>query len=368
MPLTPDRRTFCLSALAGLSFRPAFAARYLDLDVLLRWQTGNRRLNPLAVANGVLFFSGDTTVGAYALGTRAPLWEHPHGFKGPATFRPRLVGGLDGGTDGGLSVCGGSTWIAAYRIADGAEVWRRPAEIDIGVPLATPDTTYYGDGHFLIAVETVTGREKWRFAAYPGTLANYAAARNATTVFFAPGDGKLYALGREDGVLRWAVDGAEPWQYLRQIYMHQGRLVAGTYHEDLIGIDPNSGETLWSYYSGNFINSELVADGTAFFWSPTGWIYAINTETGHRRWRYRTTDYDESESNWGPVLAELVVFGDYLYVLDMKNDLHRIDIRTGEHHEAAHVPARIRHALLPVAGLGIAFPTEKGEILLTPFI
>jgi len=357
MPLGISRRAFIATTIAGLGIKPAIAARYSVLETVLRWQTGNARLNPLSEDSGVVYFSGDLTIGAYSLTSRAPIWEYPHGFAKPSTFRPRLTSEL--------SICGGSNWLAAYRRSDGTEIWRYVAEIQTGVPLATEETIYIGDGHLLVALDTATGLEKWRFAGHVDTFAYYAPAVNDDTVFFAPGDGRLYALARADGSLKYTIDGREPWQYLRQIYMHNGKLVAGTYHEYLIGINPDTGQTEWSFYSGNFINSEHVADETAYFWSPTGWIYAINTKNGRKRWGYRTTDYNESESNWASILAELIVVGDYLYILSMDNVVHRLDTATGENHEAAKLSTHIRHAVLPVEGFGIVFPTEAGEILVT---
>lgn len=361
MRITPTRRFFVQSIIAGLSFGPAIlhAQSRSDLPVLQRWSTGNSRLNPLSEAGGALLFCGDKTVGAIALASREPLWIRAHGFDNPAEFRPR--------PSGALMVCGGRHWIAAFDDASGAEIWRHVAEIQTGVPLVTPTHTLFGDGHWLVALDTATGAERWRFAGVPDTLASYAPAATADTVFVGPGDGRLYALALADGALKWSVDGRQQWQYLRQITVQGDIIIAGTYKENLTGLAVADGKKLWSFNAGNFINSQHVANGTAYLWSPTGWVYAINTGSGKVRWRYQTTDYDGTESNWASVLAELQTLDAHLYVLSMDNVLHRLDIASGTEHLEMRVPDRIRHALLPIAGHGIAFPTEGAEILLTPF-
>jgi len=347
--------------IAGLSFRPAFlAAQDLpELVALQRWPTGNTVLNPLTLADGRLLFAGDKTVGVIALDAPDPLWLHPHGFDKPAGFRPRQIGGQ--------VICGGRSWLAAFDVVSGAELWRHPAEIQTGVPFVTPTHTFFGDGHWLVALDTVTGVERWRFAAVPDTIMAYAPVADADTVYAGPGDGHLYAVAIADGSLRWSIDGREHWQYLRQITIEGGLLVAGTYHENLKGISLADGHEVWSFYAGNFINSQLVRDGTAYLWSPTGWIYAIDTATGAVRWRYQTTDYDESASNWASVEAELQSLDGKLFALTLDHVLHQLDTTTGTQHLAVKLPDKIRYALTPIAGIGIAFPTESAEVLLTAF-
>ncbi|NCM97310.1 MAG: PQQ-binding-like beta-propeller repeat protein [Rhodobacterales bacterium] len=361
MRVTPNRRLVLQSIIAGLSFRPAISAAQdlPELTVLQRWSTGNAVLNPMTFADGRLLIAGDKTVGAITLDAAEPLWLHPHGFDKPAGFRPRPIAGQ--------VVCGGRSWLAAYDVVSGAELWRHPAEIQTGVPFVTPSHTFFGDGHWLLALDTVTGAELWRFAAVPDTIMAYAPVADGETVYVAPGDGRLYAVAISDGSLRWSIDGREHWQYLRQITIEGGLLVAGTYHENLKGISLEDGHEVWSFYAGNFINSQLVRDGSAYLWSPTGWIYAINTATGAVRWRYQTTDYDGTASNWAAVQAELQSLDGKLYALTLDHVLHRLDTATGTEHLEVKVPDKIRYALTLIEGRGIAFPTESAEVLLTAF-
>lgn len=360
MPLRHSRRSFLQATIAGLCLRPAtgFAAETAPLAVRHLWPTDNSRIGPISEAAGLLFYAGDRSIGALSSTGGDQLWSHRHGFDGPAVFRPRLTASL--------MVTGGRHWLAAYDQTTGAEVWRYDARIQTGVPLVEEHALFFGDGHEIVALDTASGAERWRFAGIPDTLAAYAPAASVDTVFAGPGDGHLYALDRATGGLRWSKDIRRDWQYLRQITVAEGILVAGTYKEILAGIALEDGRRLWSFNAGNFINSQHVAGRAAHLWSPTGWVYAIDLASGKVRWRHQTTNYDGRAGNWASVLAEITSRGGQLHVLSMDNTLHVLDMGDGTELAARPVPGRIRHAVLPLAdGSGFAFPTEDAEVLLT---
>ena len=360
MPIRLSRRGFLQTAIAGLSFRPAsgHAEGRDTLPVRHLLKTDNSRLAPLSeTANGVLY-AGDRTIGAVSAATGQHLWAHTHGAADPAVFRPRP-------TDG-LMVVGARSWLAAFDQKTGDEAWRYAARIQTGVPLAAKGAVFFGDGHEIVALDAASGTQLWRFAGIPDTLASYAPATSGDTVFAGPGDGRIYALDITTGALRWLQDIRSDWQYLRQITVAGGILVAGTYKEYLAGISVADGQKLWSFNAGNFINSQHVADGAAYLWSPTGWVYAIGVASGKVRWRHQTTDYGSGDDNWASVLAEITSRDGRLYVLSMDDVLHVLDMRDGAELAARAVPERVRHAVLPLEGDGgFAFPTLAAEILLT---
>lgn len=361
MPLRPDRRLVLQTMIAGLCLRPAFAGASdgaAPLAVRHLWPTDNSRIGPISEAAERLFYAGDKSLGALSPQSQEPLWQRAHGFVDPAVFRPRPTGAL--------VLTGGRGWLAAYDQTDGREVWRYLAHVQIGVPLVASDMIVVGDGHEIVALDTASGAEIWRFAGIPDTLTAYAPAASGDTVFAGPGDGHLYAIDRASGVLRWAQDISSKWQYLRQITVADGILVAGTYKEILAGIALEDGRALWQFNAGNFINSQHVAGGAAHLWSPTGWVYAISLASGKVRWRHQTTDYGARAQNWASVLAEITSLEGRLYVLAMDDVLHVLDMQDGSERAAHPLPAPIRHAVLPLAdGSGLAFPTRDAQVLLT---
>lgn len=358
MQIRCGRRSFLTGVAAGLLFNAA-AVPASQTDLPLRWRavTGNTVLSPPATDGSYVFFCGDRTTGAVDPTSGAAMWRRDVPDGKAYQFRPR--------TGGGLVVFSGQRGLSVHNAKDGAVIWQRAAEQQAGVPMVGESQIVFGDGHQIIAVDLATGREHWRHAGVPDTLANYAPAQSGSTVLAAPGDGRLYALDAASGRLLWQRDGRTDWQYLRQLRVHGDILVGGTYKEKLFGISVWDGRDLWQFNAGNFINSHIVADGSAYLWSPTGFIYAVDAVSGAVRWRHETTDYGDRAGNWGPLMAELVVEGNRLLALDMFDVLHVLDTANGNALAHLKVPAAIRHAVLPLAGGGLAFPAQSGELIIT---
>ena len=358
MQIGCGRRTFMRGAAAGLIFSPAASrSEVTKLALRKRWDTGNTSLSPPSADATHIYFCGDRRAGALDPGADAPVWQFELSSDLAFQFRPRV---------GGSSVVfSGQRGLAVHAAKTGTALWQRSARIQTGVPMVSDSQIVLGDGHEIVALDLATGEEKWRHAGVPDTLTNYAPVQSGATVLAAPGDGRLYALDANTGGLIWQRDGREDWQYLRQLRVQGDILVGGSYKEKLFGISVTDGRELWQFNAGNFINSHAVADGSAYLWSPTGFIYAVDVATGDVRWRVETTDYDDSNSNWGPLMAELVVAGSKLLALDMFNVLHVLATADGKVLAHVKVPAAVRHAVVPFAQGGLAFPTQSGEMIVT---
>ncbi|HYN78271.1 MAG TPA: PQQ-binding-like beta-propeller repeat protein [Lamprocystis sp. (in: g-proteobacteria)] len=330
------------------------------LTITRRWPTGDANLAPLALAGGRLAFAGGRTLGIIALDGLAlagggVIWQQAHGLPGGAVFSPRL--------GGGLVVCGGHAGLGAWDLATGESRWRYTARVQAGVPYVDGLRVYVGDGHEIVALDLDTGAPVWRFAGVPDTLVSYAPVGDGPRLFCGPGDGRLYALAAADGTALWVLDRRDDWQYLRQLRLSGEVLVAGSYKEKLFGIDTGDGREHWVFNAGNFINSHHVADGTAYLWSPTGWVYAINAASGQVRWRHRTTDFTADQRNWAPVMAELATHGGVLYALAMDGVVHRLDQATGAAMASLELPEPVAPSILPT-GSGLFFASRGGEVLL----
>jgi len=362
--LIPARRLW-LAALAASCIAPRIAlaarqaARPEPLRITRRWTTGNTRIAPPTVADGRVLVAGNRQLGLFDLNAESPRWTIEHGLPEGAAFRPRATPEI--------ALCGGRRELSAWRLADGAPLWRRPAAFQIGTPCLHGDTLYCGDGHELLALDVRTGRERWRFAALADTQISYAPTATDATVFVGPGDGRLYALDAASGRPRWTLEGLADWQYLRQLHLAGNLLVAGSYKEKLHGIDSATGKQLWEFNAGNFINSHHVSDGTAYLWSPTGWLYAIDTASGNVRWRHRTTDYRGDPRNWASLLAELVTQRGRLYALDLGNVLHVLDTGDGRELARLTLAETVAAFVAPVdtgVTTGVLLGTAQGELLL----
>jgi outer membrane protein assembly factor BamB len=322
------------------------------LQVSGRWVTGNRRLAPPSLIDGQVLFAGDATLGQLDPTRAQAPWSTPHALPGAAVFRPR--------GSGDRVITGSLGQLAAWQPGHDTAIWRHTANEQIGTPCLAGKHLYAGDGHELLAFDAASGNIRWRFAAIADTRISYAPAVANRTVFVGPGDGRLYALASADGQPRWVVERIAEWQYLRQLQVSGEVLVAGGYKEKLYGLDLADGRQRWAFSAGNFINSQHVADGVAYLWSPTGWLYAIDTASGAVRWRHRTTDYRGGSANWASVMAELVTADGKLYALDLANVLHVLAVESGEEIARVTLPEAVQPWVLPLAGGELLFGSRDG--------
>jgi outer membrane protein assembly factor BamB len=353
-----NRRQFVAALAAGglLPTFSAFAATKTP-QVMRRWTSGNATLAPLAQVDGHVFFNGDQTLGCIDPDNVEVAWNVPHRLSSPAVYRPRA--------SAQSVISGGQRELGAWNMTDGHARWLHKAILQVGTPFVTSDRTYVGDGHELLALSNQSGAIDWRFPADTiDCTASYAPTASNDTVFFGPGDGKLYALNLTDGRLKWKLDERKNWQYIRQMYVSENMLVAGTYTELLYGINIDTGKVKWTFKAGNFINSHHVAGNTAYLWSPTGWVYAIAVDTGAVRWKKQTTKYSNSTANWGPLIAEIVRFENQVYCLDMNQMLHVLDADTGQELLSVPFAHKLRPTVLPLKDSRGVLASETGEVQL----
>ncbi len=348
-----SRRRF-LAWISGLAAASACSSpgmgKTAGARLIGRWQTGNRNLVPFTCKNGLVYVAGDNSVEVWKPGQDQPLWQRK--LARPSAFRPRL-----GNT---ILLVSGRTHMSAWQRGTGAHLWsREPAgDRQFAVPLIHDGRIYFGQGPKIISLDAATGKRLWDFATTPETSSAYAPTACRDMILFGPGDGILYAFEAVSGRLLWQLDREKDWQYLRQLHMSGDILIAGGYKEHLYGLGVKDGRQLWRFYAGNFINSHLVSDGMVFFWSPTGWIYALDAASGKRLWRHRTTDYKKAsrKKNWAPVMAELVADHKYLYVLAMDRVLHVLDKNTGLKARTCRLGVAVRPF--------VCLTAEPGKVLL----
>lgn len=359
MTASIDRRqalTLLLAAASAMVL-PA-AGKPQSLRIVRRWASGSRKLAPLT-SNGAVLFAGDRTLGVIDTDRAEPRWIKQHGLGSGAVFRPRI--------DAETIVCGGLAELAGWDAANGERRWLYRGAIQVGVPCVGEGRVYVGDGHEVVALDARSGEVLWRFATTPENICAYAPVRAGKMVLAGSGDGILYALDADSGRKLWQLDRAHEWQYLRQVQYSEGVIVAGSYKELLYGIDPAGGKVLWKFNAGNFINSQHVHGDTAYLWSPTGWLYAIDIRSGAVRWRHLTNDYRDGPDNWGPLMAELQVSGPDLFALDMNHVIHVLDRERGGERLRIAAGIALRPTVTPCSDQRLLLATEDGEILLSAY-
>ncbi len=170
-----------------------------------------------------------------------------------------------------------------WQFATEGQIWSSASEAQ--------GTLYFGsdDGH-LYALETNTGRQRWRFKTEG--LVRCKPAVFAESVVFASDDGLLYCLDRTTGSEHWRFD-------LESAELERG----------LPSPSP-------PFYYDYLQSSPLVVDGTVFVGSASGYVYAVNAQTGIEVWRFQTGDLVRSSPQLNGATIVVGSWDKHVYCLD----------------------------------------------------
>ena len=205
-------------------------------------------------------------------------------------------------------------------------------------PVIDDGVVYFGSGLNLIAVDAETGQELWRFETEDTVRSSPAVSDGV--VFIGSYDGHLYA------------------------------------------VDAKTGQEVWKFETGDrVLSSPAVSDGLVLVGSKDGQMYALDTVTGDERWRFQTGApiVVDEESAWtdflpgvftSPAVSDgMVVFGasdlNY-YALDLETGQRRWTFGTGGTENLFATPA-IADGLVylpePFGSLGSQGPYKLGNLL-----
>ena len=203
----------------------------------------------------------------------------------------------------------------------GAQKWKFKTDGPITSSAAVADGTVYfasTDGVFY-ALAADTGAVKWRFstergerrfeargihgsrprgqnAADPFDIFTSSPAVFENRVYFGSGDGNIYALDAQTGVLRW--------RFMTGDVVHASPAVAnntvyvGSWDSYLYALDAETGAERWRFKAGEdpvdhnqqgFQSSPAVVDGVLYVGCRDAHVYAIDAATGRKKWDYYTS-------------------------------------------------------------------------------
>ena len=153
---------------------------------------------------------------------------------------------------------------------------------------------------FVYALAAATGDLIWKFETQ-GPITGSAAVADGRAYIL--GAGRLYALDTDSGKMRWSF--ATGFERRFQAKHLHGQMPADQTIPDA-----------WDF----FLSTPAVANGTVFFGSSDGNIYALNAQDGHLRWKYHTGDVVHTT----PLVARGRVF-----VGSMDSRFYALDEKTG---------------------------------------
>jgi outer membrane protein assembly factor BamB len=306
--------------------RTGYAAEALGPPVSLAWKMkteGEFYSSPALVGGSVFLGNSDGHVYAYALQDGTLKWKAELGGKIYGSS-PSVVSGVayvnavDGCAYGLREADGGITLKHCLKRSG----YFGLATDILGSPLAEGDRLYFGsDNHEVHALKLPGGEKLWSFHA-GGKIHDAAPAATATTLYITCSDGRVYALDKASGALRWK---SSSYDLLNTtVAVLGGRLYFGAKDGKFRCLDADSGKLLWAYRCGSSIMSSPAVDattGSVVFGSLDHYVYCLNLGDGKRKWRFETG---------GMVLASPLITGTTAWIGSFDGKFYAFDLRDGK--------------------------------------
>jgi len=158
-----------------------------------------------------------------------------------------------------------------------------------------------GTGTQLWALNLADGHILWSFDT--GDRITSSPLVQGNTVYIATWRGKIFALNRNSGQMRWVyllntvrnqnvVDGVGG-----SMALANNRLYVGDYRGSILCIDALHGRLIWRFATGaQVLATPVVAGGRIYIGSGDGFFYALDSKTGRPTWRYATGEIRGSAS------------------------------------------------------------------------
>ena len=221
----------------------------------------------------------------------------------------------------------------------------------IASPTIVGNTLYVGStDHLLYALDRDAGTVKWKFKT-EGRVASSAAVVNGVA-YFGSYDGNFYAVSTVDGKLKWkfqtggehrfaakhlhgslpvAETMPDPFDvYLSSPVVADGSVYFGSGDGNIYALDATTGTQRWKFATGNVVHaSPAVADGTVFIGSWDSNFYALDAGSGKEKWRFKTGEDHEIHNQEG-LQASPIVSDGVVYVGCRDSNFYALDAKTGQ--------------------------------------
>src|SRR5258706_623284 len=164
------------------------------------------------------------------------------------------------------------------------------------------------DGH-LYAVDQETGKEKWNFKSRMPIVSSPAIASGK--VFFVSSAGALVALDAATGEVKWvfaseyerkfeaknlhgllsaAQTVPDAWDvFTSSPAVANGKVYFGSGDGNVYAVDAESGVLHWKYATRDIVHASPAIDGrTVYVGGWDSYLYALDAETGQERWSFKS--------------------------------------------------------------------------------
>ena len=220
----------------------------------------------------------------------------------------------------------------------------------VSSPAVVDGTLYIGSNdHYLYALAADSGALKWKFKTQSKVTSSPAVAGGM--VYIGSYDGNFYAVDAATGQQKWVfktegerrfagkhLHGVEPSgeimpdpfdSYLSSPTVWNGSVYFGSGDGNVYALDAASGQLRWKFHTGDVVHSSpAVANGTVFIGSWDTYLYALDASTGKQKWRFKTGEDHEFNNQVG-VQASPVVADGTVYFGCRDSNFYAVDEKTG---------------------------------------
>lgn len=220
----------------------------------------------------------------------------------------------------------------------------------VSTPAVAEGTVYFGSAdHSVYAVDERTGAQRWKFATHGRVSSSPAVADGR--VYVGSYDGNLYALDAANGTLLWKfategerrfsarhLHGAEPAAevmpdpfdvFLSSPLVDAGVVYFGSGDGHVYAVAADSGLLRWRFKTGNVVHaSPALADGVLYVGSWDSYFYALDAKSGAQRWRFKTGD-DPAIGNQVGIQSSAAIANGVVYFGCRDSHLYALDAASG---------------------------------------
>ena len=182
----------------------------------------------------------------------------------------------------------------------------------VSSPVWYEGALYFGsDDGRVYAVDAASGRQNWKYETSGPVPATPAVADGV--VYFPSYDGKFYALDAKTGRLKWKFTTGGERRF-------EAKGLDGMLPKNQTIADP------WDV----FLSSPVVADGSVYFGSGDGNVYALNAANGNVRWKYQTGDVVHASPAYAAGAIYVGSWDSYFYAVDAETGKEKWKFHGGE--------------------------------------
>jgi eukaryotic-like serine/threonine-protein kinase len=218
-------------------------------------------------------------------------------------------------------------------------------------PVLDSGVLYVGSSdHHLYALDAASGQLKWKFKT--GSRVHSTPAVENGVVYFLSYDSSLYAVEAATGQQKWKfstagehrytaahLHGAEPAAeampdpfdlYLSSPSVWNGTVYFGSGDGNVYAVEAGTGALKWKFHTGDVVHSSpAIAGGTVFIGSWDSYFYALDAATGKEKWRFKTGE-DPKIHNQQGIQASAAVADGTVYFGCRDSNFYAVDAATGK--------------------------------------